>query len=126
MLNSHWARPDLRYAAQWVQIARYDFGRCPVANDDAGGEIDRARTEHLNGSHVMADKQHGPSCTGDFGHFAKAFFLKLGIPDRQDFVYDDNLRLEVRGYCKGEAHIHAARIAFDRRIEEPLDLSEGN
>ena len=101
-------------------------GRRPVADNETRTEMDRARTKRLNGSHVMADKQHGSSCAGDFGHFAKAFFLKLGVADRQDFVDNENLGLEMGGDGEGEAHIHAARIALDRRIEESLDFGEGD
>src|SRR5262245_30289115 len=32
----------------------------------------------------------------------------------------------MRSYRKGQAHIHAAAVALDRRIEEPIHLGKGD
>ena len=43
---------------------------------------------------VVADKKHGPSFFfRNVSHLAQTFFLKPCVPDRKDFVYNQNLRL---------------------------------
>ena len=63
---------------------------------------------------------------GDVLHLAEALLLELGVADGQHLVDDQDLRLEVRRDGEGQAHVHAARVALHRRVEEPLDLGEGD
>src|SRR6185369_10057980 len=44
----------------------------------------------------------------------------------QHFVYDQDLWLQVRGNCKGKAHVHAAGIALHRSVDESLKQGELN
>ena len=75
----------------------------------------------------MADEQHRAAFAGGhLAHLAQAFLLKLGVADRQHLVDDQDLRLQMRRDREGEPHIHAAGIALDRRVEELLDLGEGD
>ena len=62
----------------------------------------------------------------DVLHLAEALLLELGVADRQHLVDDQDLRLEMRRHGEGEPHVHAARVALDRRVEELLDLGEGD
>ena len=57
-------------------------------------------------------------------HLAQALALKLGVADRQHLVDDQDLRLQVRGHRERQPHVHAARVALDRRVDEPLDPGE--
>ena len=50
--------------------------------------------------------------------------LELGVADREHLVDEQDLRLEVRGDREGKAHVHAARVALDRRVDELLDAGE--
>ena len=59
-------------------------------------------------------------------HLAEALLLEGGVADRQHLVDDQDLRLEVRGHGEGQAHVHAARVVLHRRVDEPLDLGEGD
>ena len=61
---------------------------------------------------------------GNLLHFTETFFLEGAIADRQDFVHNQNLRFQMRCDGKGEPHIHAAGVAFDRRIEEFFHFGE--
>ena len=61
---------------------------------------------------------------GDIAHLAEALLLERGVADGQHLVDDQDLRLQMRGHGEREAHVHAARIALHRRIEELLDLGE--
>src|ERR1700757_1675642 len=75
----------------------------------------------------MADEQHRPPVPArDLVHFPEAFLLELSIADGEHFVYDEDFRFQMSGDGEGQPDIHAGRITFDRRVEEFLDLSEGN
>ena len=75
----------------------------------------------------MAYEQHCPSlAAGDFIHFSKALFLKLGIADCQHLVDNQNLRLEMRGDCERKPDVHSRRIVLDRRIEKFFDFGKGD
>ena len=60
----------------------------------------------------------------DVPHLAEALLLELRVADRQHLVDDENLGLQMRRNGEGEAHVHAARIALHRRVEELLDAGE--
>ena len=79
-----------------------------------------------DGGHVVADEQHRASLLGHVAHLAQAFALELRIAHRQDFVHDQDLRLEVRRDGERQPQVHAGRIAFDRCIDELVDLGEIN
>ena len=66
----------------------------------------------------MADEQHRATALGDFRHLAEALALKFRVAHGEDLIDHKNLRLQVRGNCKREAHVHAAGIAFHRCIEK--------
>ena len=61
-----------------------------------------------------------------FVHLAQAFLLERRVADGQHLVDDQDLRLEVRRHGEGQPHVHAAGVALDRRVEELLDLGEGD
>ena len=65
-------------------------------------------------------------CLRHVAHLAEALALERGVADGQHLVDDQDLRLEVRRDGEGEPHVHAARVALDRRVEELLDLGEGD
>src|SRR6185295_2097391 len=60
----------------------------------------------------------------DVADLAEALLLELRVADGEHFVHDEDLGLEVRRDGEREAHVHAARVALHRRVEEPLDLGE--
>ena len=60
----------------------------------------------------------------DVAHLAEALLLERRVADRQHLVDEQDLGLEVRRHREGEPHVHAARVALHRRVEEPLDLGE--
>ncbi len=62
----------------------------------------------------------------DILHLAQALLLELDVADRQHLVDDQDLRLQVRRDGERQAHVHAAGVALDRRVEEFLDLGEGD
>jgi hypothetical protein len=55
---------------------------------------------------------------------AEALLLEGLVAHAQDLVDEQHLRLEVRGDREGEPHVHAARVALHRDVDEALDLRE--
>ena len=62
----------------------------------------------------------------DLAEFFEAFFLKLGVAHGEDLVDEQDFGLHVRRDCKRQAHVHAAGVALDRRVNEFLHLGEGD
>ena len=54
------------------------------------------------------------------------FFWNVGVADREHLVDEQDLRLQMRRDGERQPHVHAARVALDRRVEELLDLGEGD
>ena len=57
-------------------------------------------------------------------HPAEAAALELRVADGEHLVDEQDLRLEMRGDREREPHVHAARVALDRRVDELLDAGE--
>src|SRR5438309_10899458 len=57
-------------------------------------------------------------------HLVQAFLLEAGVADRQHFVNQQNLRLEMRRNGKGQSHIHATAVSLNRSVNKFLDLSK--
>ena len=87
-------------------------------------EPEAAVGERRDRRHVVADEQHRPPCARDLAHLAEALALERRVADREHLVDDQDLRLQVRGDGEREAQLHAARVALDGRVDEPLDLGE--
>src|SRR5579864_3505415 len=80
-----------------------------------------------HGVHVVADENYGPTFLGGHVfHFRETLFLKLGVPDGQDFVDEQNFRIQMCGDGESETHIHSARITLHRSIKESFYFSEGD
>ena len=121
--------------------ARYDAGAIGVrrlhraivrdavrrrAVEDAGAAVEhqRAPRERRDRLHVVAHEQHRAPGVRDLLHLAEALALELAVADREHFVDDQDLRLEVRRDGEREPHVHAAAVVLHRRVEEALDLGE--
>src|SRR5688572_4411426 len=83
-------------------------------------------TEVAHRRHVVAHEQYRPSLPGDRSHLVQALLLKLGVPDGQYLVHDQDLGLKVGCDGESQSHVHAARIELDRCIQELLDLGEAD
>jgi len=97
-----------------------DFLARAVANDATFVEQYRAVAELRNGLQLMRDEHHRAAGRADVFHPAETAGLELGVTDAQHLVHEHDLRLEVRGHREREAHVHAARVTLDRRVEELL------
>ncbi len=81
---------------------------------------DHAIAQVLDRRHTVADEHHRAPLPGDIAHFAHAFAAELRVPDRQHFIDQQHLRVEVGGDGKGQPHLHPAGIALDRCIDKAL------
>ena len=59
-------------------------------------------------------------------HLSKRLFLEFCVTHCQHLVDNQNLRVQVRRDRKGQPNVHAAAIAFDRRVEKLFYLREGH
>lgn len=74
----------------------------------------------------MGDKEDGSSIADDLFHSLHAAILKLLVPDRENLVNDQDLGLQEGGHRERKLHIHAARVALHRGIDEILHTGEGD
>jgi hypothetical protein len=78
-------------------------------------------------AHVVADEQDGAAvAAGDLLHLAEALLLEGEVADGEDLVDDQDVGLQVGGHGEGQADVHPGGIALHRRVEELLDLGEGD
>src|SRR6202453_1561983 len=66
----------------------------------------------------MADEKNPPPAIPPLAPFFVAHFLEFGIPHGQDLVNDQNLRLQMSGHRKSQAHTHPAGVALDRSVNK--------
>src|SRR5206468_999840 len=84
----------------------------------------RAGTEPEHCRHAVRNKHHGPPASAELLKSAKGALLELCVSDRQDFVDEQDVRLEVGGDSETKAYLHPARVALDGRVEKLLDAGE--
>ncbi len=138
-LDAHGPQPGDLAARRLVSIGPLANGhrvvsRIEVAGDDrAGGSIgsyptlleqDGPIAEAGHRRHVVGDEEDGSALSSDPLHGVEAFALEIRIADGENLVDDQDLRLEVGGDGEGEPHLHAARIALDRGVDEFLYARE--
>jgi hypothetical protein len=87
---------------------------------------DGAGAEGSDRAEIVTDKKNGPATFGYVSDSAQAFFLKLSIPDGEDFIDYENLRFEVSSHGESEAHVHATAVAFDGSVQKLIDLSKSD
>ena len=72
----------------------------------------------------MTHEDHRPALLGDVAHFPQTLSLKCRVAYGQNFVHQQDLRLQVRGHGEGQAQVHAARVMLHRRVDKLLHLGE--
>jgi hypothetical protein len=69
----------------------------------------------------VGDKDEGSAIVDETLSATKALALKQGIPDREDFIDEQKVRIDVGGDREPQTHIHAGRVPFDRMsIKRPM------
>src|SRR5262245_39531797 len=72
----------------------------------------------------MADDDHRATLLGGTFHHLEAPFAKLGVANCKDLINDQNLRLQIRGYCKSQSYPHSRRIEVHRSVDECFASSQ--
>ena len=83
-------------------------------------------TEPFYCGHVMADEEHSTAFARNALHFSEALALKGCIPNCEDFIDQQDLRLQVGCHSESQTNVHAAAVAFHWSIQEFLDLGESD
>src|SRR5712692_5245218 len=96
-----------------------------LPNDFAVCQPDRAVTQSLYRTHVMANKQHCAPFLSNITHFSQAFSLKACITYREHFINNKDLWLKVCCNRKGKPQKHSTAVAFDRSVNKLINLSKG-
>ena len=71
------------------------LGWIAIRRDEASIKQNAPVAQRRNGRHVVADEQDRASARGNFSHSSEAFLLKFDVADRQHFIYDEDLRLQM-------------------------------
>ena len=107
-------------------VAPRHLGRAAVVDHVTALQHHRPRAQLAHAREVVAHQEHGAPLAAQVLHPAEALVPEMQVPDRQHFVDDQNLRLEVRGDGKRQPHVHPARIGLHWRMDELLELGEGD
>src|SRR2546422_957372 len=84
------------------QITRRSLNRRTIKGDLAILNDSAARAKCVNRSDIVADEDHRSPRAGHVAHLAQAFFLEIDVAHGQDFIHEENLRLEVCGDGEGQ------------------------
>src|SRR5207248_7624159 len=85
-----------------------------------------ALAEAANLVELMGDEDNGAAGAGDVAHSAEAFFLKVDVADGEDFVDQEDFRLEMCGDGESQADVHAGGVVLDGSVNEFFEFGEGD
>src|SRR5581483_4092264 len=111
-------------AAGALDVMLDRVARSAVEEQPSLFEQERTGAQTAHGGEVVADEDDCPPLLRDVAHLAEALALKLGVPNGDDLVNEQDLRLEMRRDCERETDLHAARVALHGRVEEAGDARE--
>ena len=74
----------------------------------------------------MTDEEHGAAALRHLGHLPQALLLEFRVADRQHFVDDQDLGLQMRRDRESEPDIHAGGKSLDRRVKKLFDFGKSD
>src|SRR5437868_782535 len=89
-------------------------------------EQQRPIAQILDCTQVVRNKHDGLARPLQFSHAVDALRLKICIADREHFVEQKNISLELRCNCKSQSQIHSGGIALDGCIDKRSHASKLN
>ena len=99
----------------------------PIEDDAALVEHEAAVAQGLHRVHVMAHVDDGlVLLLGDLAHARNALVLEGSVAHGEHLVHDHDIGVQMRGYRKGQAHVHPRGVTFHGRIDEALHLRKGH
>ena len=72
----------------------------------------------------VGNEEDGDAARAQFVDFAHAALAEIDVAYRQGFVHQQDFGVDIDGDGEGQADYHAARISFDRLIDEVADFGE--
>ncbi len=103
-----------------------DFVGGAVLADRAIVDPDDAVAKSPDLIELMGDEDDGAAGAGDVTHLSEAFLLEIDIANGEDFIDEENFRLEMGGDGKGQADVHAGGVVLDGSVDEFFELGEGH
>src|SRR5258705_195888 len=79
-----------------------------------------------NRRQVVRNIKNGPPLNASILHLAEAFHLKSDVTNRQHFIDDKDLRLQMGGNGEGQPNVHAAAVTLHRGVQKRLNLSKSD
>src|SRR6266566_1797602 len=107
-------------------VGRSDLVSRAVLADVTRVDPEDALAEAANLIELMGDEDDGATGAGNVPHLAQAFFLEIDVAYGENFVDEEDLRLEVGSDGEGQADVHSGRIMLHRRVDELFKLGEGD
>jgi hypothetical protein len=75
-------------------------------------EHDRIGAERRDAVELVRYDDHGDAAGYQFADSPESTLLESEVTDREDFIHDEDLRIEVRRDGESESGVHAAGVAF--------------
>src|SRR5439155_17583983 len=101
-----------------------DVVRRALRREDAVVKPDRALAKTRDRAQVVRHEDDRLLGRAELADLGEAFVLEVLVTDREHFVHEENVRLQMHGDRETETHVHAARVGLHRRIEEAADVGE--
>src|SRR5262249_23196782 len=74
----------------------------------------------------MAYEEDRAPSARDLTDLAETLLLKVRVANRQNFIDQQDLRIEMGRHGEGKFRIHPTRVALSRSVEESFDLGKGD
>ena len=72
----------------------------------------------------MRHQQNRLSPALELAELVQALVRESFVSDREHFVHEQHIGVDVNRHRKSQAHIHAGRVGLHRRVDELLQLGE--
>ena len=101
------------------------LGGIAVEEDLVMVEINNTGAEGFDLGEAMGDEDGSDVFGGlKLFHSLKAFGLKVGVTNGEDFINEENFRVDVDGDREGQTHVHARGIVFNGLIDKFFDFGK--
>ena len=87
-------------------------------------EPQRLVAEPLDQVQRVRDEQDRLAAPAELGELVEALVRERLVADRQHFVDQQHVGIDVDRHGEPEAHVHAGRVGLHRRVDEVLELGE--
>ncbi len=98
---------------------------CGVHHHIAMFEQNRPIAQPKHGGGVVGDEQNRDAPIAQVANPLETFLLKIDVPHGQGFIDDQDIRIGVDDYGKGEADEHPTGVGFDGLFQHVADVCKG-